>query len=442
MGNKLEKSEEKLVEILDKAKKIVDEAEILWIKVKEFPVIFKANRFYTAEKKDFEGLGIRVINKGKLGFANTTKIEACGAILDYAKSATKFGESAQFVFPIKTTLRLVKTFFNSVKKITTDEIKEHCTYVIKEILKKEPDAKVDVKYKMSERTIRITNTKGLDINYKKTLVSIYVVILLIIDDSIIWISKVKASPKKTIINKEDLRQLLEKAELAKKVVPIDSGEMSVIFMPSVMPIPLSSFTTGVNGKLVQKGASPLKDKKNRRLIDRSVTIHDDALLKEGVATRPFDREGIASRRIPIFKNGILKNFLFDLQTAGLLRQKSTGSAVRDYDEMPCPGISNIVVSPGEWSVADMVKDIKNGIIVHNVIGGGQSNILAGDFSCNVSLGFRIKNGKIIGRVKDTMIAGNAYDVMSNIEGIGKKIESIGCFYTPAFYFKSLNVIGR
>lgn len=213
-------------------------------------------------------------------------------------------------------------------------------------------------------------------------------------------------------------------------------------MPSVMPIPLSSFTTGVNGKLVQKGASPLKDKKNRKLIDRSVTIHDDALLKEGVATRPFDREGIASRRIPIFKNGILKNFLFDLQTAGLLRQKSTGSAVRDYDEMPCPGISNIVISPGEWSVADMVKDIKNGIIVHNVIGGGQSNILAGDFSCNVSLGFRIKNGKIIGRVKDTMIAGNAYDVMSNIEGIGKRIESIGCFYTSAFYFKSLNVIGR
>ena len=431
-----------MVEILDKAKKIVDEAEIFWVKGIEFPVLFKANRFYTVEKNDFEGLGIRVINKGKLGFANTTKIGAFGAILDYAKNSAKFGESARFDFPKKTRAKPIQTFFSSVKKIKTEEIKEHSSYVIKEILKKEPDAKIDVEHTRFEKTIRVMNSRGLDISYKRTHVCLCVQIFLLIENSFTWLYKTKASPKKVYLNKEDLKKLLKKAELAKKVVPIDSGEMNVIFMPSVMPVLLRSFTMGVNGKLIQKGASPLKDKKNRKLIDKSVTIYDDPILKEGVATRPFDGEGIASRRIPIFKSGVLKSFLFDLQTAGLLGKKSTGSAVRGYSELPRPGISNMVVSPGEWSVADMVKDIKNGIIVHNVIGGGQSNLLAGDFSCNVSLGFRIKNGKIIGRVKDTMIAGNAYDVMSNIEGIGKKIESIGCFYTPAFYFKSLNVIGR
>ncbi len=139
---------------------------------------------------------------------------------------------------------------------------------------------------------------------------------------------------------------------------------------------------------------------------------------------------------------ILKNFLFDLQTAGLLRKESTGSAVRNYDELPRPGTSNMVISPGKWSVADMINDTKNGIIVHDVLGGGQSNLLAGDFSCNVSLGFRIRNGKIIGRVKDTMIAGNVYHAMKNIEGIGKKVEGIRNYYTPAFYFKSLNVVGK
>lgn len=286
------------------------------------------------------------------------------------------------------------------------------------------------------------NSRGLDIPYKRTHVCLCVQIFLLIENSFTWLYKTKASSKKVYLNKEDIKKLLKKAELAKKVVPIDSGEMNVIFMPSVMPVLLRSFTMGVNGKLIQKGASPLKDKKNRKLIDKSVTIYDDPILKEGVATRPFDGEGIASRRISIFKSGVLKNFLFDLQTAGLLGKKSTGSAVRGYSELPRPGISNMVVSPGEWSVADMVKDIKNGIIVHNVIGGGQSNLLAGDFSCNVSLGFRIQNGRIIGRVKNTMVAGNVYGAMRNIEGIGKRIESIGCFYTPAFYFKSLNVIGR
>ena len=74
-----------MIKILEKAKKKVDDAEIFYLKGKEFPVIFKSNSFYTAEKKNFEGLGIRVINNGKLGFSNTTKIEACGDILDYAK---------------------------------------------------------------------------------------------------------------------------------------------------------------------------------------------------------------------------------------------------------------------------------------------------------------------------------------------------------------------
>ena len=100
----------------------------------------------------------------------------------------------------------------------------------------------------------------------------------------------------------------------------------------------------------------------------------------------------------------------------------------------------MVVSPGKWSLDEMVRDIKDGIIVHHPIGGGQSNMLAGDFSFSVSLGFRIKNGKIIGRVKNSMISGNTYDIMNNIAGIGKKVEQIGAIHTPAFYFKEMNVV--
>ena len=429
-------------EILDSAKKLVNEAEIFCIKGKEFPVVFKANRFYTSEKKDFEGLGIRVINKGKLGFANTTKVEACGAILDFAKNASKYGEPAKFAFPEKVKMKPIKTFYKCVKKITQDEIKERSYYLIKEILKKEKNAKIDIEFKMAEWKIRIMNTKGLDVTYQKTQTSMNLLIFLVIDSSFTWIYKIKVSPKKIFINKKDLKELLKKVELTKKVVTVNSGTMSVIFMPSVMPMHLRSFMMGVNGKLIQKGSSPIKHKKNKKLLDKRVTIYDNALLNGGVRSRPFDSEGVVSRRIPIFKNGVLKNFLFDLQTAGILGKKSTGSAVRGFDEMPYPGMSNIIVSPGKWSVADMVKDIKDGIIVHNVIGGGQSNLLAGDFSCNVSLGFKIKDGRIVGRVKNTMVAGNVYDAMNNIEGIGKKIDNIGSFYTPAFYFKSLNIVSR
>jgi len=429
-------------DILAQARRLVDDVEIYSVKGKEFPVLFKANSFYTAEKKDFEGIGIRVINRGKLGFAHTTSKAACGAIIEYAKNSAKFGESAKFVFPAKIRRKPIQTFFESTRNIETEEVKQKSVNIINEILKKEPDAKVDVQFNRSEETVRIMNTKGLDITYKKSSLSIFVQIFLIIDGSFTWFYKIKTSPKKTFLTKTELRELLKNVKFARNVVPVRSEKMSVIIMPMVMSTLLRSLAMGVNGKHLQKGSSPLKGKENKKILGSNVTIYDDALLKDGFESRPFDGEGIASRRIPLFKNGVLENFLFDLQTAGILGKKSTGSAVRGFSSMPSPGTSNIVVNPGNWSLSDMIKDVKNGIIVYSVLGAGQSNLLAGDFSCNISLGFKIKNGRIEGRVKNTMIAGNVYDAMRNIEGIGKKVENIESFYTSPFYFKSLNVVSK
>ncbi len=429
-----------MFKIFDKAKRKGLKAEIYLTKGREFPVIFKSNKFYNAEKKQFEGMGIRIIKQGKLGFASTTKIADAEVALDASIDASRFGERARFTLPTSLKVKPVRTFFDSVNKVETNRIKHDCNSIITQIRKEEPESKVDITYSRLEKTLRIANTEGLDITYSKTNVTVYVQIFKIINGSFTWIYKVKSSPDSRFITQKDISELLKNAGLANEEVKLESGQKNVIFMPSVMPIILRSLTLGTNGKNLQKGSSPLKDKLNKRIIDNRITIYDDALLEKGVETRPFDTEGVSSKRIALFKNGVLKNFLFDLQTAGLLGKKSTGSAIRGYNSLPVPGVSNIVVSPGVWSVPDMIKDIKDGIIVHHVLGGGQSNLLSGDFSCNVSLGFAIKNGRILGRVKNTMIAGNVYDMMRNLVGIGKKVPNVGYYYTPAFYLKSVNVV--
>lgn len=428
--------------VLDKAKQIVDNVEVYRERGKELPVVFKANNFYTAQKKDFDGIGIRVIHKGKIGFANTTKIEACGAVIENAKNASEFGEDARFEFPKRVKFKNIPIYSKGIRKIENKEIKDKMRKFIKSITESDSDAKVDVEYRRGEREVSLVNSNGLDVSYNESFVSILITILLVIEDSMTWIMKRKISPRKIFISKKEKEELKRKVKLARKVVPLESGEMSAIIMPSVMVNLLRSFSQGVNGSLLQKGASPLKGKEDNKMLDKRVTIYDDAPKDWGVGSRPFDDEGIRTRKIPIFRKGVFKNFLFDLQTAGILDRKSTGSAMRGYDSTPSPGISNFMVSSGKWTVSEMIKDIKNGLIVHSIIGGGQSNILAGDFSGNVSLGFRIHNGKITGRVKNTMIAGNAYEAMNNIEGIGKNVENYGNYYTPAFYFKSLNVVSR
>jgi PmbA protein len=326
--------------------------------------------------------------------------------------------------------------------MSTEDIKEHYRGFIGEILKAEPDAKISMDYRKGEVTVHLANTSGLDVAYRRTFTSIHAQIFLISNGSFAWILRHKVSTKRTGFSKAEIKEIIREIDYSRKIVPVESGEMSAIFMPFAMVIPLKALSLGINGKMVQKGTTPIKGKTGKKILDKRITIYDDPLLENGIRSRPCDDEGVPSRRVPIFKNGVLKNFLFDLQTAGILGKESTASASRSFDEIPQPDHSNLTVSPGKWSVADMIRDIKNGIVVHHVIGGGQSNMIAGDFSFNVSMGFRIKNGKIMGRVKNTMIAGNAYEIMNNIEGIGKKVENIGSVYTPAFYFKKMNVVSR
>ena len=91
----------------------------------------------------------------------------------------------------------------------------------------------------------------------------------------------------------------------------------------------------------------------------------------------------------------------------------------------------------------MVKDIKEGIIVERLLGAGQGNVLAGDFNANVLLGYRVSHGKVVGRVKDTMISGNVYKVLNSLAAMGNKARWIGgSFRTPALYCHGVSVSAK
>jgi len=90
----------------------------------------------------------------------------------------------------------------------------------------------------------------------------------------------------------------------------------------------------------------------------------------------------------------------------------------------------------------MVKGTPEGLLVDHVMGLGQSNIMNGDFSVNVSLGYKIENGEIVGRVKDAMLAGNVYDALPRIEAVGSEPEWTHSFCTPAVKIGALSVVAK
>jgi len=180
-------------------------------------------------------------------------------------------------------------------------------------------------------------------------------------------------------------------------------------------------------------------KLGEKLLDNRITLTDNPQIDFAAGSEPFDDEGTPARTNVFIENGVLKSYLFDLQTAGILGMEPTGSGMRSFASQPSPGSSNLVIGAGDTPLETMIAGVKRGLIVDQLLGGGQSNTLAGEFSVNVDLGFLIENGQIAGRVKDCMLAGNAFTALNNIAAIGDKQIKKGSLFAPYVCLADMNV---
>ncbi|MCX6020585.1 MAG: metallopeptidase TldD-related protein, partial [Chloroflexi bacterium] len=202
-----------------------------------------------------------------------------------------------------------------------------------------------------------------------------------------------------------------------------AGRLPVIFTPrAVATVFILPLTVALNGRTVLQGASPLGQKLGRQVFDPRLSVHDDPAFSYRPGSRFADDEGVPSRRLGLIEGGFVGTFVYDLQTAGLAGAQSTGSASRALGSLPTPGYGLLRVGAGEATFESMVAGMKDGLIVDQLLGGGQGNVLGGEFGGNVLLGYRVQNGQITGRVKNTMIAGNIYEAFREVGAIGSAPE--------------------
>jgi PmbA protein len=224
----------------------------------------------------------------------------------------------------------------------------------------------------------------------------------------------------------DTEEIADKAieyfRMAERIAPVRTGQMPIIFTPAGSAALLLSLALGLDGKNVLLGASPLRDKLGQAIADPRFTLTDDPWLDYGPNTMSFDDEGVPCRVTPLIEDGVLCNFVYDLDTAGRAGVQPTGHGARRR-------YTNLVVRPGDTPYADMVRGIKQGLLVHEFLGLGQGNPINGEFSANVFLGYKIEDGEIVGRVKDVMLAGNAYDALKDIVAISREQERMGGPFT-------------
>jgi PmbA protein len=289
----------------------------------------------------------------------------------------------------------------------------------------------------------LANSLGYDAAFDKTTCGLNFEGLLLVDSRFIWFYEFKNLSREFNLDPAAfVRRLARLAQQARKPASLKSGRYPCIFIQSAGIDILSALLPAINGKGLEKNMSPLIGKENKKLFDEKLTISDDGLLDFGFGSAPFDGDGIAQRRTPIIEGGIFRNFLFDLKTAAATQRDSTGNASRSYRSPPVPGTSNIVVEPGNLSLEQAIAGIKEGVLVYGLVGGGQSNVLAGDFSVSISLGYKIENGEVTGRVKDAMVAGNIYEIGRKIAGLGDTLYDFGSMQLPFLMFEDLPIAAK
>jgi PmbA protein len=428
-------------DLLKQASKVAEEAEVFAVSRSETDAVFEANRLKQVVTRETSGRALRLIKGGRIGFSASNKVDGTKELVSMALEMAPFGAEAKFQFPELERYSKVEVYDSKVEKVTEEQMVELGQSLIDKVRAHTPELVCQGGVSKNTISVEITNSRGGKATYKKSVFSLSVEGVLIRGTDMLFVGDNESSCHPISDHKTVSHNTLEQLERAKETAPSVEGKLPVIFTPlGVASTLLMPIAMAVNGKTVLQGASPLGHRKGEQVFDKRLSIRDDPMIEYRPGSRFCDDEGMPSQRTPLIAKGVVANFLYDLQTAALAGTKSTGSGSRSLASQPSPSLSAIVIEEGDTSFEDMLADIKDGLVVEELMGASMGNVLGGDFSGNVLLGYRVQNGKLVGRVKDTMVTGNIYEALKEVKAVGNKARWVGgVVLTPHICCPSLAV---
>lgn len=397
------------------------------------------------------GLSFRGMLNGKMGYSYTEILDdkAIDMLIKNAKEASKCIESTdeQFIYEGDKYYSKVQTYSEKLENIDAAKLIEIALDLEKQT-KEYSDKVVNIsscKVSYSSSKNGIYNTKGLELSNKGNLIIAYVIP--IVEDNNEkqdGIGYKIADSLEEIDTKEIAKQGVKEALSKLGGSTISSGNYKTIIYNEAMASLLETFADIFSGEAAQRGLSLLKGKEGEVIASNIVSIVDDPLLDKGLASTPFDDEGVATFKKYIVSNGVLNTLLHNLKTAHKANVKTTGNGFKvSYSSPVSVEPTNFYIEKGEASIKELMKEVKEGIMVTDFAGlHSGANAITGDFSL-AAKGFYIKDGKKEYPVEQITVAGNFFDLLKNIKFIGDDlnfpISSVGA---PSVIVEGLSVAGK
>ncbi|XWK91041.1 MAG: TldD/PmbA family protein [Phormidium sp.] len=435
MGSETWQSEALAEQLLELAAKAgAEAAEVYQARSLSRPVFFEANRLKQLEIAQSEGTALRLWKNGRPGLAVAYGTVEPAALVERAIALSVLNHPE----PIELVSGSQQTYPDEGSTVEVEQLVKWGKESIAHIRDSYPEVLVSSEWECEIESTRLINSKGLDCSHTDTTLSCYLAAEWIRGDDFLSVSDGQTQ-RNTLTPIALAQQIIERLEWAQENVAPPIGRVPVLFTAKAADMLWGTVSAALNGKRVLEAASPWSDRLCEPVTHHSITLYQQPDI--GPFSCPFDDEGTITHPLTFIKDGILQLFYTDRTTGRHLGADTTGNGFRPgLGSYPTPSLFNLLIKPGTGTMLDLIQMMEDGLIVDQMLGGSAG--ISGEFSINVELGYRVKRGKVIGRVKDTMVAGNVYTALKQVVALGGDAEWNGYCYTPSIIVEGLSVTGK
>ncbi|MGG6242193.1 TldD/PmbA family protein [Nodosilinea sp. AN01ver1] len=420
---------EKLIDLA--LKRGAEAAEVLQSRSRSRPVFFEANRLKQLESSTALGTALRLWVNGRPGLAVAYGNVDPEAIVDKALAISALNDPETVDLVEGTS----QAYPDMGQEVPVEQLIEWGQGMIDRIRSAYPEVICGVDVECDVETTRILNTNGLDCRYSDATLSSYLSADWVRGDDFLSVSD--GQTQRDVLNIDALTdQVLQRLAWAEQSAEVETGRMPVIFTAKAADMLWSTLQSALSGKRVLERSSPWSNALGEQMTSSQITLRQDP--EAGPFSCPFDDEGTPTQQLVFIDKGVVTLFYSDRAVGRTLGAESTGNGFRPgLGSYPTPSLYNTLVQPGSKSLEDLIAGLSNGVLVDQILGGGAG--IAGDFSVNIDLGYRIHRGELVGRVKDTMVAGNVYSALKDNVELGRDADWNGSCYTPSVLLDGLSI---
>ena len=407
--------------LLEMARKVADQAEVFLHESSSSNLTIQDSKPTDIKGSIQTGYALRVIKDGKMGSSYTRNLIDREELIKNALDSLIGGVKADFSFPEHQSIQSIDQFDKRTEEIGFDDMLEICKHTV-DFFEGKVEGQVDCYAGTSTIWRRIMNTSGCD--HEENGTEFYLIPCLIFPNTHTSIMRYFVTVGPGSLPEKDLENVLDTYTSSLPIVDMGSKKTKVMFMPMANQGFIWRLNAGLSSKNFLDKSSPLVNKVGEPIVSDKITIYNDPLDPEYPEACAFDDEGVPTRRLDVIKDGVLQACFNDLDYANKMGAEPTGTGFRtsmwggDEVTLPLtPYLKHLRIQTGDHSFGEMLGMMDEGVMVCGEIGSHSGNILNGDFSYGLSPGLLIKDGEIVGRVRDGMVAGNVYDLLSNVLAI-------------------------